>query len=117
MADICTHIVITLIVHDGCPGGMSGFAAIGRLPASDLERIKAAESPTPTQWIADFWSASGHYDDRYLSDETVAEIFNKPVAELVSRGRQKLAEHNDDVKTKLAERQRCRDATQTEGAQ
>lgn len=117
MSDVCTHIVITLIVHDDCPGGMDGFAAIGRLPASDLERIKAVATSERTQWLADIWGAGGHYDDYNLTDETVSEIFRQPVAELVSRGRQKLAEINDDAANWLAKRHPFVKPFLTEGAQ
>lgn len=99
-----THIVITLVVDDNCPGGMEGFADVGRFPASDEARIRAMSTDKRTRWIADFWCAAGTYDDVNLTDEAVSTLLGKPAAELVSIGRQRLAQFNDEAAEWLAER-------------
>lgn len=104
MADVTTHIVITLCVHDDCPGGLEGFAEVGRFPETDEDRIRALAAPGETRWLADFWSDAGPYDDVFLTDEAVSELLGKPAGELVSMGRQRLAQLDDGAAGWIAER-------------
>ncbi|TWA71859.1 hypothetical protein FBZ84_101125 [Azospirillum baldaniorum] len=99
-----THIAITLCVYDGCPGGLEGFAEVARFPAREEARIREMATSERTQWLADFWDKDGHYDDVCLTDDAVSALIGKPVAELVSAGRQKLAQIDDEAAEWLARR-------------
>ncbi len=102
-----THAVATLAVHD-----MNGFATLG--PVTLAQYDAAPEVPqTPTEdhsFILDLWDSQGTIGEKFVSLETMAGILGWPAAELIQRGRQMLAQDEDEAHEELERRARNRAA-------
>lgn len=99
-----THAVVTLVIRD-----MDGFAPLGKITVAQYEA--APEGPRDVDanhgLVLDLWSREGHFDDKWVSLETAAGLLGWPADTLIQRGRQILAQINDEALEWLADHLRA----------
>lgn len=103
-----THAEITFVNHDP---RFDGFAQVGEMTVEDYNALPEIDDPRPDGaygFLADLKSGEDTIlADKYLTDEMVEKIFGKPIAEVVSIGRQRLAQINDEDSEYIQSRRRA----------
>jgi len=95
------RVVITLMVNDQGEGGMQGFAPVAELPWSAWDGISDdrpdVADDAPYAFVADEYDGDELGESKTLTDEQASALLGKPALELVSLGRQRLAQINDEA--------------------
>lgn len=91
-----THARVTLSV---CEPGFEGFASIGEITLEQYAALPEIENPQPDRpnhFIIDLMSGDEHVDDKWATDGDVEVLLGSPAPALISLGRQRLAQINDE---------------------